>query len=137
MFLFPCDLFIQLFLFSADIFCVGLFMPKPSAPVTKDLETFMQSSGDDGVILVSFGTVVDDLNEERLKTMINAFSQLKQKVLWKVKGITYIQDLFCFVHTSTVLIFFLPLFFFPKISLQVCQKYTFIRLESLTLGLDF
>ena len=48
----------------------------------------MQSAGDDGVILVSFGTVLGEhigFNESILQVMAEAFSKLPQKVIWKLK----------------------------------------------------
>ena len=45
----------------------------------------MQSAGDDGVILVSFGTVLGSLDENVLQMMATAFSRLPQKVIWKIK----------------------------------------------------
>ena len=49
----------------------------------------MQSAGDEGVILVSFGTVLGEyvgLSESMLRVMVGAFSKLPQKVIWKLKG---------------------------------------------------
>ena len=48
----------------------------------------MQSAGDEGVILVSFGTVLGEyvgLSESMLRVMVGAFSKLPQKVIWKLK----------------------------------------------------
>ena len=48
----------------------------------------MQRSGDEGVILVSFGSVVGDLfgiNESVWQTMAEAFAKVPQKVIWKLK----------------------------------------------------
>ena len=48
----------------------------------------MQSTGDEGVILVSFGTVLGEhmgFNESMLQVMAEAFSKLPQKVIWKLK----------------------------------------------------
>jgi len=45
----------------------------------------MQEAGDEGVILVSFGTIVGDLDEKLLQMMAKAFSKLPQKIIWKLK----------------------------------------------------
>ena len=60
-------------------------MPSPAQPLSEELEEFMQSTGDDGVILVSFGTGLSSLEENVLQMMATAFSKLPQKVIWKIK----------------------------------------------------
>ena len=45
----------------------------------------MQKTGNEGVILVSFGTVVGGIEEASLKMMAEAFSKLPQKIIWKLK----------------------------------------------------
>jgi len=48
----------------------------------------VQSAGDEGVILVSFGSVVGEytgISESLLQVMAEAFSTLPQKVVWKLK----------------------------------------------------
>ena len=44
----------------------------------------MQKSGDEGVILVSFGTVMGNIKENMLTLLANAFSRVPQKVIWKL-----------------------------------------------------
>ena len=50
----------------------------------------MTSSGDDGVIVVAFGSMVSTLPAQTLKMLTKVLGRMKQKVLWKVKGIIYI-----------------------------------------------
>ena len=67
-----------------DTRVVGLFLPSPAKPLPNKLEQFMQSTGDEGVILVSFGTVLGEhmgFNESMLQVMAEAFSKLPQKVI--------------------------------------------------------
>ena len=67
---------------------MGPFLPSPAKPLSDELEQFMQGSGDEGVILVSFGSVVGynfGVNERILQVMAMAFSKLPQKVIWKLK----------------------------------------------------
>ena len=59
-------------------------MASPAKPLPADLEDFMQSSGDDGVIFISFGSMVDSFQNDVIKAMSGAFSQLPQKVLWRL-----------------------------------------------------
>ena len=67
---------------------MGPFLPSPTKPLSDELEQFMQGSDDEGVILVSFGSIVGDafgLDERVLQLMAEAFSKLPQKVIWKLK----------------------------------------------------
>lgn len=64
---------------------MGPFLPSPPKPLPDELDQFMQEAGDEGVILVSFGTVVGDLDETLLQMMTKAFSKLPQKIIWKLK----------------------------------------------------
>lgn len=44
----------------------------------------MQKSGNEGVILVSFGTIMGNINENMLTLLANAFSRVSQKIIWKL-----------------------------------------------------
>ncbi|XP_013382410.1 UDP-glucuronosyltransferase 1-1-like [Lingula anatina] len=71
-----------------------LFMPhiipiaitRRARPLTERQENFMNSSGNRGVIVVSFGSLVSTMNEERAQTFASAFSKLEQNVLWRNTG---------------------------------------------------
>lgn len=65
---------------------MGPFLPSPPKPLPNELDQFMQEAGDEGVILVSFGTVVGELDEKLLQMMAKAFSELPQKIIWKLQG---------------------------------------------------
>jgi glucuronosyltransferase len=49
------------------------------------LEEFVSGSGDDGFIIVSFGSILRGANmsPETRRTFISTFSRLKQRVVWK------------------------------------------------------
>ncbi|KAL9988795.1 hypothetical protein ACROYT_G003283 [Oculina patagonica] len=64
---------------------VGPFLPSPAKPLPNELDQFMKKAGDEGVILVSFGTVVEDMDEALLQMMATAFSKIPQKIIWKLK----------------------------------------------------
>nr|WMP40238.1 UDP-glucuronosyltransferase UGT33AY2 [Tuta absoluta] len=57
---------------------------KPEMPLSKDLQTYLNSSKD-GVIYMSFGTNVDPANlpPETIQMFIRVFSKLPYDVLWK------------------------------------------------------
>ena len=46
----------------------------------------MQSSGDDGIIVVSFGSMVHTMSTERKEMFAAVFAQLRQKVVWRYLG---------------------------------------------------
>lgn len=43
----------------------------------------MQNSGDDGVVVVAFGTTLGTLDKEILGMMARAFAKFPQKFIWK------------------------------------------------------
>lgn len=64
---------------------IGMMNCRPSQALPTDIKRFMDESGEEGVILVSFGTVLraSMMSEEMLLTLTSVFRQLKQRVLWK------------------------------------------------------
>ncbi|XP_042343820.1 UDP-glucuronosyltransferase 2A2-like [Plectropomus leopardus] len=62
------------------------FQCKPSKPLSKELEDFVQSSGEHGVIVMTLGTLVADLPDDVTEEIAAAFAQLPQKVIWRHKG---------------------------------------------------
>jgi len=58
---------------------------KPAKPLPKDLEDFMASSGDAGVIYFSLGSFTkgDSMPSSMRDTVIKVFAKLPQKILWK------------------------------------------------------
>ncbi|XP_001629264.2 2-hydroxyacylsphingosine 1-beta-galactosyltransferase isoform X1 [Nematostella vectensis] len=68
---------------------VGFLTPSPARPLPADLENFMHGSGDEGVVLVSFSTYMDDMNQNVLDRLSSAFRKISHKVLWKVDEGSY------------------------------------------------
>ncbi|XP_040928087.1 UDP-glucuronosyltransferase 2B31-like [Betta splendens] len=62
------------------------FQCKPSKPLSKELEDFVQSSGEHGVIIMTLGTLVGQLPEDIAEDIAAAFAQLPQKVIWRHTG---------------------------------------------------
>ncbi|XP_026200004.1 UDP-glucuronosyltransferase 2A1-like isoform X1 [Anabas testudineus] len=62
------------------------FQCKPSKPLSKELEDFVQSSGEHGVIVMTLGTLVAKLPEDIAEDIAAAFAQLPQKVIWRHTG---------------------------------------------------
>ncbi|XP_041470372.1 UDP-glucuronosyltransferase 2C1-like [Lytechinus variegatus] len=65
---------------------IGGISTRPAGNLTQDLEEFVQSSGDDGIIIFSLGTYVMRMEEEFVVKFANAFARLPQKVLWQFRG---------------------------------------------------
>ncbi|XP_078603920.1 UDP-glucuronosyltransferase 2C1-like [Branchiostoma floridae x Branchiostoma japonicum] len=64
----------------------GLMAGRPVGPLSEDMEDFMQSSGYDGVIVVSFGSMVHTMSTERKEMFAAVFARLRQKVVWRYAG---------------------------------------------------
>ncbi|XP_062845164.1 UDP-glucuronosyltransferase 2A2-like isoform X7 [Trichomycterus rosablanca] len=65
---------------------VGGLHCKPAKPLPKEMEEFVQSSGDDGIVVFSLGSMIKNLTTERANTIAAALGQIPQKVLWRYKG---------------------------------------------------
>ncbi|XP_035681657.1 UDP-glucuronosyltransferase 2A3-like [Branchiostoma floridae] len=57
-----------------------------AAPLAEDMEAFVQSSGDDGMIVVSFGSMFKTMSTEKQEVFAAAFARLRQKVVWRYVG---------------------------------------------------
>nr|XP_055062030.1 UDP-glucuronosyltransferase 2C1-like isoform X2 [Misgurnus anguillicaudatus] len=69
-----------------NIVYMGGFQCKPSKPLPQDLEDFVQSSGDHGVIVMSLGTLIGQLPDDVAEAIAEAFAELPQKIIWGYKG---------------------------------------------------
>ena len=65
---------------------VGPILPKPAAPLPEKFERFVSSSGEAGVVLVSFGSMMSSPPQDVVETLAKAFGKLKQKVIWNING---------------------------------------------------
>nr|XP_005608793.1 UDP-glucuronosyltransferase 2A2 isoform X3 [Equus caballus] len=65
---------------------VGGLHCKPAKPLPKEMEEFVQSSGEDGVVVFSLGSMVKNLTEEKANLIASALAQIPQKVLWRYAG---------------------------------------------------
>ena len=71
-------------LYLLDTKLVGPLLSSPAKPLPEELEQFVSGSGDEGVILVSFGTILGEIDELTIATMADVFSGLPQRVIWKL-----------------------------------------------------
>ncbi|XP_005392857.1 PREDICTED: UDP-glucuronosyltransferase 2B15-like [Chinchilla lanigera] len=65
---------------------VGGLHCKPARPLPKEMENFVQSSGEHGVVVFSLGSMVSNMTEERANVIASALAQIPQKVLWRFDG---------------------------------------------------
>ena len=67
---------------------VGPLNVKEGKPLPPDLEEFVNDSGGHGFIIVSFGSnLASILPRTVVDTLATAFGKLKQRVVWRLKGI--------------------------------------------------
>ncbi|KAM9335497.1 UDP glucuronosyltransferase 5 family, polypeptide G1 [Symphorus nematophorus] len=69
-----------------NVVYIGGFQCKKAHPLPAELETFMQSSGEHGVVVMSLGTLVSALSRKVTEAIAAAFAQLPQKVVWRFVG---------------------------------------------------
>ncbi|XP_069369818.1 UDP-glucuronosyltransferase 2A2-like [Paralichthys olivaceus] len=65
---------------------VGGLHCKPANQLPADMEEFVQSSGDAGVVVVSFGSMVTNFTSESADVIAAALGKIPHKVIWKYTG---------------------------------------------------
>ncbi|CAI9172057.1 unnamed protein product [Rangifer tarandus platyrhynchus] len=65
---------------------VGGLHCKPAKPLPKEMEEFVQSSGENGIVVFTLGSMITSMTEERANTIASALAQIPQKVLWRYSG---------------------------------------------------
>ncbi|XP_032006729.1 UDP-glucuronosyltransferase 2B7 isoform X3 [Hylobates moloch] len=65
---------------------VGGLHCKPAKLLPKEMEEFVQSSGENGVVVFSLGSMVSNITAERANVIASALAQIPQKVLWRFDG---------------------------------------------------
>ncbi|XP_054753024.1 UDP-glucuronosyltransferase 2B23-like [Lytechinus pictus] len=76
---FPCAI-------PPNVIPVGGLTTRPSNALPEELENFMQSSGENGVIVCTMGTYFTSVPIQVIKDFINAFARLPQKVIFQLQG---------------------------------------------------
>ncbi|XP_077978887.1 UDP-glucuronosyltransferase 2C1-like [Glandiceps talaboti] len=66
-----------------NVVLIGGIMAGPAEPLEKEFEEFMQSSGDQGVVVFSLGSYVQFSRTDKLDMIVSALSRLPQKVILK------------------------------------------------------
>ncbi|XP_059131141.1 UDP-glucuronosyltransferase 2B31-like isoform X3 [Peromyscus eremicus] len=65
---------------------VGGLHCRPAKSLPKEIEDFVQSSGEHGVVVFSLGSMVGTLTEERANVIAAGLAQIPQKVFWRFEG---------------------------------------------------
>ncbi|XP_004648277.1 UDP-glucuronosyltransferase 2B17-like [Octodon degus] len=65
---------------------VGGLHCKPPKPLPKEMENFVQSSGEHGIVVFSLGSMVSNLTEAMANVIASDLAQIPQKVLWRFDG---------------------------------------------------
>ncbi|XP_073322704.1 UDP-glucuronosyltransferase 2A2-like isoform X1 [Pagrus major] len=65
---------------------VGGIHCRPAKPLPKDMEKFVQSSGDAGVVVFTLGSFIKNITTEKANMIASALAQIPQKVLWRYSG---------------------------------------------------
>uniref|UniRef100_A0A3B5LU63 UDP-glucuronosyltransferase n=1 Tax=Xiphophorus couchianus TaxID=32473 RepID=A0A3B5LU63_9TELE len=65
---------------------VGGIHCKPAKPLLKDMEEFVQSSGENGIVVFTLGSMIKNVTTEKANLIASALAQLPQKVLWRYNG---------------------------------------------------
>ncbi|XP_041956406.1 UDP-glucuronosyltransferase 2A1-like isoform X3 [Alosa sapidissima] len=65
---------------------IGGIHCKPAKPLPKDMEEFVQSSEDDGIVIFTLGSMIATLTKEKTNIIASALGQIPQKVLWRYQG---------------------------------------------------
>ncbi|XP_053297386.1 UDP-glucuronosyltransferase 2C1 [Pleuronectes platessa] len=69
-----------------NVIYIGGYQCKPAQPLPADLEQFVQSAGEHGVIIMTLGTLVNALPKEAADEIASVFAKMPQKVIWRHKG---------------------------------------------------
>ncbi|XP_071402358.1 UDP-glucuronosyltransferase 2A2-like isoform X4 [Centroberyx affinis] len=65
---------------------VGGIHCRPAKPLPEDMEEFVQSSGDAGIVVFTLGSFITNITAEKGDMIASALAQIPQKVLWRYKG---------------------------------------------------
>ncbi|KAF3695489.1 UDP-glucuronosyltransferase 2A1 [Channa argus] len=75
---------------------VGGIHCRPAKPLPEDLEKFVESSGDDGIVVFTLGSIINNITTEKANMIASALAQIPQKpenmVHVKSKGAALIVD---------------------------------------------
>ncbi|XP_029019107.2 UDP-glucuronosyltransferase 2A2-like [Betta splendens] len=65
---------------------VGGIHCRPAKPLPDDMEEFVQSSGHNGVVVFTLGSIIKNITIEKANLIASGLAQIPQKVLWRYSG---------------------------------------------------
>lgn len=74
-----------------NVIYIGGFQCKPAKPLPADLEEFVQSAGEHGVIIMTLGTLVNALPKDVADEIAAAFAKMPQKVTRTFFAFTFLK----------------------------------------------
>lgn len=72
--------------FPPNFIYIGGHHCKPAQPLPLDFEDFIQSSGENGIVVFTFGSMFKNLTSNRRDMIVSALGQIPQKVIWGFGG---------------------------------------------------
>nr|XP_046219504.1 UDP-glucuronosyltransferase-like isoform X2 [Oncorhynchus gorbuscha] len=57
------------------------------APLSADLQEFVDESGEDGFVVFTLGSMISQMPEEKAKQFFDAFRKIPQRVVWRYTGV--------------------------------------------------
>lgn len=72
--------FLPNFVFVGGLHC------QPANPLPQEMEEFVQSSGEHGIVVFSLGSMIKNLTTEKADLVAEALGKIPQKVLWRYAG---------------------------------------------------
>ena len=70
-----------------NVIYIGGFQCKPAQPLPADLEQFVQSAGEHGVIVMTLGTLVNALPKDAADDIASVFAKMPQKVTYSLLNV--------------------------------------------------
>ncbi|XP_051806453.1 UDP-glucuronosyltransferase 2A1-like isoform X5 [Acanthochromis polyacanthus] len=65
---------------------VGGIHCRPAKPLPKEMEQFVNSSGDAGIVVFTLGSMIKNITTEKANMIAAGLAQIPQKVLWRYNG---------------------------------------------------
>ncbi|XP_055367779.1 UDP-glucuronosyltransferase 2A1-like isoform X3 [Betta splendens] len=65
---------------------VGGIHCRPAKPLPENMEDFVQSSGNNGIVVFSLGSMINNITTEKANMIASSLAQIPQKVLWRYRG---------------------------------------------------
>ncbi|XP_074525907.1 UDP-glucuronosyltransferase 2A1-like [Halichoeres trimaculatus] len=59
---------------------------RPAKPLPKDMEEFVQTSGDAGIVVFTLGSMIKNITAEKANMIASVLAEIPQKVLWRYSG---------------------------------------------------